>query len=184
VKGVRGRPSLLSEDLIKKMEILINNGSYPLQAARICNIPSSSFYRWLQRGELEQTGEFREFWERMKRAQAKTENQLTTTIMEAALGQHYEMIPQKDEKGNAVKDENGEPRLVPKLKYGAKDWKASAWLLEHRPSSVEGEGIKAKEQEAIQVVSPESDKSVLIQLLDNHPELHAELRKLREERSR
>jgi transposase len=68
-----GRPTKLTPRVQERIVRLIEAGSYAEPAARAAGISASTFYSWMERGELEDDGIFREFREAIKRAEAEAE---------------------------------------------------------------------------------------------------------------
>jgi transposase len=68
-----GRPTKLTPQVHERIVGLIEAGSYAEPAARAAGISASTFYSWMERGELEEDGIFREFREAIKRAEAVAE---------------------------------------------------------------------------------------------------------------
>jgi hypothetical protein len=65
---------------------MIASGSYAEVAARANGVGTTTFYRWMQRGEEEETGKYREFREAVKEAEAKSEVLTVGRIQQAAAG--------------------------------------------------------------------------------------------------
>jgi transposase len=68
-----GRPTKLTPQVQERIVGLIAAGSYAEPAARAAGISASTFYSWMERGQLEEDGIFREFREAIKRAEAEAE---------------------------------------------------------------------------------------------------------------
>ena len=68
-----GRPSKLTPERIAKVLEALRAGNYVEAACGYANVSVSTFYRWLERGEQESKGQYREFREDIKKAQADAE---------------------------------------------------------------------------------------------------------------
>lgn len=67
------RPPDITPEIIAKVAQAIKRGCYAQVAARSAGISKSSFYRWLERGEKEETGIYRDFWNAIEQADAEAE---------------------------------------------------------------------------------------------------------------
>jgi transposase len=68
-----GRPTTLTPEIQERIISLILNGNYARTAALCVGVTETTFYRWLQRGELEGSGLYWEFGEALKAAEAQAE---------------------------------------------------------------------------------------------------------------
>lgn len=68
-----GRPSKLTPEVKKRLIDAVKAGNYFEAACRFAGISLSTFYRWIERGQRSRSGEFREFWEELTRAEAEAE---------------------------------------------------------------------------------------------------------------
>ena len=68
-----GRPCKLTPEVQTKIVAAVRAGNYARVAAQCAGIGESTFYRWLEQGEAEEEGPFREFWEAIKAAEAEAE---------------------------------------------------------------------------------------------------------------
>lgn len=68
-----GRPSKLTPEVKKRLIDAIKAGNYIEPACRFAGIAPATFYRWMERGARASSGEFREFWEELTRAEAEAE---------------------------------------------------------------------------------------------------------------
>jgi transposase-like protein len=91
-------------DRRQKIIEAIQAGNYNIVAARYGGITKDCFYKWMQRGEREQSGEYREFSDAVKDAEAVAEVRAEALIQAAALGD----------------------------KKHPGQWQAAAWYLERR----------------------------------------------------
>ena len=69
----RGPKLKLNKDLIARLAGLIANGNYHAQACAMCHIGTTTFYRWLETGEHEETGIYKDLWDAIKDAEARSE---------------------------------------------------------------------------------------------------------------
>lgn len=68
-----GRPSKLTPAVKQRLLDAIRAGNYFEAACVYAGIGETTFYRWMEKGEKANSGEFREFWESVKRAEAEAE---------------------------------------------------------------------------------------------------------------
>lgn len=68
-----GRPSKLTPAVKQRLLDAIRAGNYYEAACVYAGIGETTFYRWMERGEKASSGEYREFWESVKRAEAEAE---------------------------------------------------------------------------------------------------------------
>jgi transposase len=78
-----GRPTKLTAQVQERIVGMIEAGSYAEPAARAAGISASTFYSWMERGELEEDGIFREFRDAIKRAEAETEVRAVKVVASA-----------------------------------------------------------------------------------------------------
>ena len=67
------RPTKLTDELQERILKAVRAGNYAEAAARASGIAPSTYYRWLQRGSLEEKGAYREFSEALRQAEAEAE---------------------------------------------------------------------------------------------------------------
>ena len=72
-KRRRGQPTKLTPAVSRKILQVIEDGNYARVAAAYAGIGETTFYRWLERGESEKSGIYREFREAVKRAETVAE---------------------------------------------------------------------------------------------------------------
>jgi hypothetical protein len=70
-----GRPDKLTPDRQQKLIEAIVAGNYYETACAVAGVDYSTFRRWMQRGEEELQGKYREFFEALTRAEAEAETQ-------------------------------------------------------------------------------------------------------------
>jgi transposase len=68
-----GRPSKLTPELTKKLCDAIKAGNYYDTACQYVGIDYSTFRRWMNRGDKAKTGEFYDFCNAIKKAEAEAE---------------------------------------------------------------------------------------------------------------
>jgi hypothetical protein len=68
-----GRPSKLTPAVKQRLLDAIRAGNYYEAACVYAGIGETTFYRWMERGEKASSGEYREFWESVKKAEAEAE---------------------------------------------------------------------------------------------------------------
>jgi hypothetical protein len=79
-KSKAGRPSLLSEELMKKLCDLIRSGVYVKTACQIVGIGTATYYEWMKRGRIEESSVFSKFLDSIKKAEAEGEGALVLGI--------------------------------------------------------------------------------------------------------
>ena len=68
-----GRPSKLNSEVQDRIVAAIRAGNYPKTAADYAGITERTFYRWLQRGQDEDSGIYHEFAQAVQRAESEAE---------------------------------------------------------------------------------------------------------------
>lgn len=79
-----GRKTKLTEQLINKAERLIKAGNYNMVVCEYLNIHPSTWYKWMQEGEKARSGRKKEFFDRIKKAEAEAEVRLITDLQKIA----------------------------------------------------------------------------------------------------
>ena len=85
VAKARGRPSKLTKRLQEKIAVFIEKGLSTEDAVKLSGIVKASFYKWLARGEEEQSGIYRRFYIRISDAQAGFKRTHLDRIVKASL---------------------------------------------------------------------------------------------------
>jgi len=80
----KGRPTKLTEEILQKLEVLIQNGNYIETAAAVVGIHKSSLYLWLKKGAREQRGIYKKFSDAVLKAQGMAEARDVSLITKAA----------------------------------------------------------------------------------------------------
>jgi hypothetical protein len=81
---VRGRKPKLTPELSQRICEFVRAGTYLVAAAAGCGIHRGTLYRWLERGEQQSHGRYREFLLAVERAQGEAEVRDTLQIAKAA----------------------------------------------------------------------------------------------------
>ena len=79
------RPSKLTPETQSKLIQAIRAGSHLITACRLVGVDYSSFRRWMIKGEKQRKGQFREFCEAVRGAEAEIEIRLVATWRQAAV---------------------------------------------------------------------------------------------------
>ncbi len=79
-KAKTGRRSKLTPELQDKIVKVIRAGNYACVAAEYAGIGETTFYRWLEQGEAEDSGPYREFREAVKSAEREAEIRAVATV--------------------------------------------------------------------------------------------------------
>ena len=80
-----GRPTKLDVEMARKLTELIRAGSHAVTAAAACGINRATYFRWMNRGEQQNRGPYRDFHDGIKRAEAECELRCLMHINKAAL---------------------------------------------------------------------------------------------------
>jgi transposase-like protein len=79
-----GRPDKLTPQVQERIIQAVRGGNYVEVAARYAGIDKAQFYRWLERGEREKAGKFRDFRNAIKDAEAAAEAEAVAQVRLAA----------------------------------------------------------------------------------------------------
>lgn len=79
-----GRPSKLDPQRMKRFVDAIRGGSYVEVAATYAGIGTSTVYRWMAIGREATSGQYREFWQAVKEAEAAAELSAVMRVQAAA----------------------------------------------------------------------------------------------------
>ena len=122
-KSKTGRPSKFAPESAEVVLAYIRRGSPRHIAANAAGIGRSTLMRWMARGKSERRGQFRDFWDALKKAEAE--------LVVVSLGRI-----QTVSNGGAVLSRTSvtNPQGVTTVveKFAQPVWQASAWLLERR----------------------------------------------------
>lgn len=86
-----GRPSKLTPAITEAIAQRVRDGNFPEVAAQCEGIHRATFYAWMQRGQAEESGPYRDFHDAITRAEADFENATLAEVRAAV-----------DQQGNAV----------------------------------------------------------------------------------
>jgi hypothetical protein len=81
-KATTGRRSKLTRAVQEKIDRVIRAGNYAYIAAEYAGIGQSTFYRWLEQGEEQERGPYREFREAVKAAEREAEIRAVATVQQ------------------------------------------------------------------------------------------------------
>lgn len=79
-----GRPSKLTPGLTEAIAARIREGNFPEVAAQCEGVHRATFYAWMQKGEAEEAGPYRDFHDSVTRAEAEFEAETLRDVREAA----------------------------------------------------------------------------------------------------
>ncbi|HEY4897587.1 MAG TPA: transposase [Solirubrobacteraceae bacterium] len=82
------RPTKLTPELQERIIKAVRAGNYAEAAARASGIAPSTYYRWLQRGTVEEHGAYRDFSEAVRQAEAEAEVH-AVAILRRAMGEDW-----------------------------------------------------------------------------------------------
>lgn len=80
-----GRPTKLNEQKQRRFVRLLEAGNYREIVCRACGIGTSTFYRWLERGEVEESGIYHDFRIAVERAEAEAEVEAVAILRSAMI---------------------------------------------------------------------------------------------------
>lgn len=78
----RGRKSKLTPEVAKRICGVLANGNYIQTACAMVNIDPSQFHRWMEKGEHQTDGEYRDFHDAVKQAEQRAELECLRQINE------------------------------------------------------------------------------------------------------
>ena len=82
---MRGRRTKLTPDVHAKIVAALRAGNFITAACSGAGISESSFHRWIERGEEEQDGIYRDFLDDVRAAEAEAEMRAVKVIQDALL---------------------------------------------------------------------------------------------------
>lgn len=122
----RGRPTKFTPETRQKILTALSNGNTYEASAQYGGVTYTLFREWIKQGEQETEGEFLEFLEAVKKAEAQAEVASIARIRSAASGQRVI----KSETVRVTPD--GEQITEREYQYVPPQWQADAWFLERR----------------------------------------------------
>lgn len=84
-KGLRGRPPKLTPESQAKVVTAIAAGNYREVAAQYAGISKGTFYHWMELGESQAEGKYKDFFDSVKKAEADAEAGSVAIIRKAAV---------------------------------------------------------------------------------------------------
>ena len=118
-----GRPSKFVPDAAAAVLAHVRRGSPRHIAANAAGLGRSTLMRWMARGKKELRGQFRDFWDAVKKAEA--EAVVTSLERIQAAGKGGALVSR-----TSVTNSHGVTTIVEK--FAQPIWTADAWLLERR----------------------------------------------------
>ena len=118
-----GRPSKFVPEAATVVLAHVRRGSPRHIAANAAGIGRSTLMRWMARGKSERRGQFRDFWDALKKAEAEMVTVSLGRIQSA--GDGGAVLSR-----TSVTNSQGVTTVVEK--FAQPIWQASAWLLERR----------------------------------------------------
>ncbi len=79
-----GRKTKLTPKLQRALSDILEQGNFVSTACHAVGVGESTFYRWMDNGEQAAKGEYKEFWDAIKKAQSKGEMEAVSLIQKAA----------------------------------------------------------------------------------------------------
>lgn len=147
-----GRRSKLNPALQEEIASYIRKGAFIERACQLCGIDKATYFRWLERGEKETSGPYREFLDAMTHARARVQQDAIEIVLKDAL----------------VNAESAKWFLERSFftEWGRRSYSVSQKIVEDHD---EPEEESAPNKATI--------KDVLFSLVDDHPEIRADLAK-------
>ena len=124
-----GRPTKFTPDVRTRIIAAIRNGNTYEASANYGGICYSLLREWIVRGEQEHAGDFSDFVDAVKKAEAEAEVGSVARIRAAASGQR--VLLSETERITP----EGEKIIERKFQYAPPQWQADAWFLERRKPS-------------------------------------------------
>lgn len=118
-----GRPSKFAPEAAAAVLTHVRQGSHRHIAANAAGVGRSTFMRWMARGKKERRGQFRDFWDAIKKAEAEMVVDCLGRIQAAGTG--GALLSR-----TSVTNSQGVTTVVEK--FAQPIWQASAWFLERR----------------------------------------------------
>ena len=118
-----GRPSKFAPDTAAVVLAHVRRGSPRHVAANAAGLGRSTLMRWMARRKKELRGQFRDFWDAIKKAEA--EAVVTSLQRIQAAGKGGALVSR-----TSVTDSHGVKTVIEK--FAQPIWTADAWLLERR----------------------------------------------------
>lgn|SRR5215471_917121 len=78
-----GRPSKLTDAVRERIATAVGSGNYLEAAAGYAGISRATFWRWMERGERERTGQYRAFRDAIREAEARAEVRMVAQWQQA-----------------------------------------------------------------------------------------------------
>lgn len=122
-----GRKSALTPETADRIEAAIKAHAPLNDAARHGGVSPATFFRWMAEGEQAQSGQKREFYERMERAKADSKIGALARIQKSAIGGTV-----KSRKTVTTTKRDGTSTTTVTETFYEPQWTADAWLLERR----------------------------------------------------
>lgn len=110
-----GRPSKLTPTSRQQILAAISAGQTEQTACGLARISRKTLWEWLQKGEGQSSGPYREFFDRFQESLATAQVPLVTGVWRTITGGVWE-IPVRDEDGNLVVDKRGKPKVRVKIR--------------------------------------------------------------------
>jgi transposase len=144
-----GRPSKLTPELQQRIVDYVRKGAYIERACQLCDIDSSQYRRWMERGEKEASGEFYTFYTAVSQARAQVQQVCIDIILTDA----------------------------PSNPESAKWFLERSFWTEwgRRSFSLSSKIPIAEDEEEDKAPSISATKAALLSLVEEHPEIREEL---------
>ncbi len=77
------RPTKLTDEVHRRIVAAIRAGNYAEPAARSAGVSPATFYRWMERGQKQKSGIYRDFHDDVRRAEADAEVEAVARLRKA-----------------------------------------------------------------------------------------------------
>lgn len=155
-----GRPTKCTQRLIDLIVPMLLAGNYLEVACSTVSIDKETLYNWLRRGHTQPRSVYRRFRDAVLEAQSRYEANALANIERAAKGTFHAILL-KDENGNQLFDQHGQPLFI---KPQPPDWQAEAWRLERKFSQrwtkTERQEISTNQGPVVQITLPSNTREL------------------------
>lgn len=127
-----GRATKLTKTAKRVIVEAISAGTTQKDAVLAAGIDITSYHRWLNRGEEETEGIYREFRQAVLRAKNLAQFKYEDVILKAANGEFDPIIEKK------IVDKDGKKEITITERHVLPDWRAAAFWLERKIPDVYG----------------------------------------------
>jgi len=167
-----GRPTKLTPKVQERIVQGIRLGMPYEHAARYGGIDKTTFYRWLEKGEAQGRGAYRDFRNAVKDAEGQAEASWLATVEQASRGKVVDKVVKRYDKrtGQLIEEVSTQEWLQPP------QWTAAAWKLERRYPDAYSNRSALVQNTVNATAVGEQAKAEMVCLSDE--QIHAKIREL------